>query len=232
MTIGEIPLKMSVPPHAEDCCVLTPAQQKVVALLSAGATIAAAARAAGVHRNTVTNWRRNPAIQAALTQDSQAKANLWLGETDPVVLLKAALALLELQRQAPLAVPEKAIRETSDSVDAPCRPAAKPGEIVQSAHNAAQPNPQATEIRQSKPIAPIGAVVQPAHNAAHGLATSHAAHETNPIRGPATPQPSGTPRPSAIAALPHGPKIGRNHPCPCGSGKKFKRCCLSSQEPE
>lgn len=22
-----------------------------------------------------------------------------------------------------------------------------------------------------------------------------------------------------------GPKIGRNDPCPCGSGKKFKRCC-------
>ena len=21
-------------------------------------------------------------------------------------------------------------------------------------------------------------------------------------------------------------KVGRNHPCPCGSGKKFKRCCL------
>ena len=23
-------------------------------------------------------------------------------------------------------------------------------------------------------------------------------------------------------------KIGRNDPCPCGSGKKFKHCCLSS----
>ncbi|TAM83683.1 MAG: hypothetical protein EPN47_04920 [Acidobacteria bacterium] len=21
------------------------------------------------------------------------------------------------------------------------------------------------------------------------------------------------------------PKIGRNQPCPCGSGKKFKKCC-------
>jgi uncharacterized protein YecA (UPF0149 family) len=21
------------------------------------------------------------------------------------------------------------------------------------------------------------------------------------------------------------PKIGRNEPCPCGSGKKFKHCC-------
>jgi uncharacterized protein YecA (UPF0149 family) len=24
------------------------------------------------------------------------------------------------------------------------------------------------------------------------------------------------------------PKINRNEPCPCGSGKKYKRCCLSS----
>ena len=23
------------------------------------------------------------------------------------------------------------------------------------------------------------------------------------------------------------PKVGRNGPCPCGSGKKFKNCCLS-----
>ncbi|MBN8247774.1 MAG: SEC-C domain-containing protein [Verrucomicrobia bacterium] len=24
-----------------------------------------------------------------------------------------------------------------------------------------------------------------------------------------------------------GPKIGRNDPCPCGSGLKFKKCCLN-----
>ncbi len=23
-----------------------------------------------------------------------------------------------------------------------------------------------------------------------------------------------------------GPKIGRNDPCSCGSGKKYKKCCL------
>ena len=23
------------------------------------------------------------------------------------------------------------------------------------------------------------------------------------------------------------PKIGRNDPCPCGSGKKYKKCCLN-----
>src|SRR5258708_16685846 len=25
-------------------------------------------------------------------------------------------------------------------------------------------------------------------------------------------------------------KIGRNDPCPCGSGKKYKRCCLEKDE--
>ncbi|WP_143821102.1 SEC-C metal-binding domain-containing protein [Motiliproteus sp. MSK22-1] len=23
------------------------------------------------------------------------------------------------------------------------------------------------------------------------------------------------------------PKVGRNDPCPCGSGKKYKKCCLN-----
>lgn len=26
--------------------------------------------------------------------------------------------------------------------------------------------------------------------------------------------------------------VGRNDPCPCGSGKKFKKCCLNAAEPE
>lgn len=25
-------------------------------------------------------------------------------------------------------------------------------------------------------------------------------------------------------------KVGRNHPCPCGSGKKYKQCCLQADE--
>lgn len=32
-------------------------------------------------------------------------------------------------------------------------------------------------------------------------------------------------RPPVVAPLATGPKIGRNAPCPCGSGRKFKRCC-------
>jgi preprotein translocase subunit SecA len=28
-----------------------------------------------------------------------------------------------------------------------------------------------------------------------------------------------------------GKKVGRNDPCPCGSGKKFKACCMRKQSP-
>jgi preprotein translocase subunit SecA len=29
----------------------------------------------------------------------------------------------------------------------------------------------------------------------------------------------------AVAPIRSGPKVGRNDPCPCGSGKKYKACC-------
>jgi preprotein translocase subunit SecA len=30
---------------------------------------------------------------------------------------------------------------------------------------------------------------------------------------------------SAVQTVRRGKKVGRNEPCPCGSGKKFKKCC-------
>jgi hypothetical protein len=34
------------------------------------------------------------------------------------------------------------------------------------------------------------------------------------------------PEPQKSEPLVSGPKIGRNDPCPCGSGKKYKKCCF------
>ncbi|MGD9212262.1 MAG: YchJ family protein [Desulfobacteraceae bacterium] len=31
--------------------------------------------------------------------------------------------------------------------------------------------------------------------------------------------------PKPVQSIRKGPKIGRNNPCPCGSGKKYKKCC-------
>jgi preprotein translocase subunit SecA len=40
----------------------------------------------------------------------------------------------------------------------------------------------------------------------------------------AAPQPGGAPGGRAGAAA----RVGRNDPCPCGSGKKYKKCCGAS----
>lgn len=37
------------------------------------------------------------------------------------------------------------------------------------------------------------------------------------------PPLGGFPHPGTVVR--DSPKIGRNEPCPCGSGKKFKKCC-------
>ncbi|MGE0394008.1 MAG: SEC-C metal-binding domain-containing protein, partial [Vicinamibacterales bacterium] len=48
---------------------------------------------------------------------------------------------------------------------------------------------------------------------------------------PAPPSPGRAPQPArtggddVIATVRHdGPRVGRNDPCPCGSGKKYKKC--------
>jgi preprotein translocase subunit SecA len=48
------------------------------------------------------------------------------------------------------------------------------------------------------------------------------------LDGSAAAAPKGAPRPSAppkTAPVRVGKKVGRNDPCPCGSGKKYKDCC-------
>ncbi|MFN2428141.1 MAG: YecA family protein [Candidatus Binatia bacterium] len=48
------------------------------------------------------------------------------------------------------------------------------------------------------------------------------------LRGPSAP-PLSPPRLAKPAPGP-GPRAGRNDPCPCGSGKKYKKCHLASDE--
>ena len=56
-------------------------------------------------------------------------------------------------------------------------------------------------------------------------------HEEYSALGPAVSQPDTAIPPSTPPSLPQEtykrkvPKVGRNDPCPCGSGKKYKKCC-------
>jgi hypothetical protein len=38
--------------------------------------------------------------------------------------------------------------------------------------------------------------------------------------------------PAAMLSQGRAPRVGRNDPCPCGSGKKFKKCCLGAAQTE
>jgi len=51
------------------------------------------------------------------------------------------------------------------------------------------------------------------------------------------PDSSKDPRPPQTASglttpLSREPKVGRNEPCPCGSGLKYKKCCLAKSVQE
>jgi preprotein translocase subunit SecA len=63
------------------------------------------------------------------------------------------------------------------------------------------------------------------HADSTGLAYSRAATQSGEEGGgsaasPETPAQAGKPQPVRV-----GPHVGRNDPCPCGSGKKYKKCC-------
>jgi hypothetical protein len=48
-----------------------------------------------------------------------------------------------------------------------------------------------------------------------------------PRPAPPPPQPAPPPQKTTYHPAPSGKKkkVGRNAPCPCGSGRKFKHCC-------
>ncbi len=58
------------------------------------------------------------------------------------------------------------------------------------------------------------------HDDASGLSGAEQAGMLGP--GPASQQSSNPKQPPVVKS---GPKVGRNDPCPCGSGKKHKKCC-------
>ena len=43
----------------------------------------------------------------------------------------------------------------------------------------------------------------------------------------AQPPAQTTPHPAPARAVSGGGKVGRNDPCPCGSGRKYKKCCAA-----
>jgi hypothetical protein len=180
---------------------LTPKQDQVLALISAGFSTIAAAQQAGIHRNTVANWLRSEQFKSALADARNEKQLLYWDQAE----ILAAEAIADLRKlkddpQAPAAVRLRAIMAVLDHarkfiVFLPTEPGlvlpdpaglpAEPAPISETVHKNAQPEPQ---------------------------------------------NEAATPAPQPEPPLPN-PKPGRNEPCPCGSGLKFKYCCLRKTSP-
>jgi preprotein translocase subunit SecA len=50
------------------------------------------------------------------------------------------------------------------------------------------------------------------------------------MNGEVPPQPEQPPQQAKPVPVTVPPKVGRNDPCPCGSGKKYKNCCMEKDE--
>ena len=188
---------------------LTPQQLQVADALSNGATLTEAAAQAGIHRNTIANWRRNSDdFREALTRAHHDRAALYREravdladlafealrkvltnpESSPSALLRAATFIIDK-----VATPPKFEKEKPASMADLFAAMAESDRIHFSRQQTAEPSPDAQECTT-------------AHNEA-------VFYVHNPAQKPETFR-----RP--------GPKTGRNDPCPCGSGKKYKHCCL------
>jgi len=90
---------------------------------------------------------------------------------------------------------------------------------------ASHPNLKAPASSGQAPAAPgqaPRAPMAPGQQAAQGGSMYARAAANRPARRPAPPPPSKK-KPEPVKR--DDPKVGRNDPCPCGSGKKYKQCC-------
>ena len=166
--------------------------------LASGANLTNAAAQAGVHRNTVANWRSSsPQFQQALAdlesdrtlifrERAQELAELAFDslrevlkdpKSSPSVRLKAAIFIIQTAMPSSPAKPKKSL--TFNNAPLPRQPEAP-----------AEP-PLAQECKTG-----------------------------NLHKNAQKPEPYRRSE----------PKIGRNEACPCGSGQKYKRCCLGKSQ--
>ena len=184
---------------------LTPTQHHVLSLLAQGSSINAAAAAAGIHRNTVANWRRVvPAFAREFEFAARERALFWHDEASGLVqkATEVLSAILNDETAAPSLRLRAALKVISMATEIKPNPAfTAEVEAVHGQMLMQQVPEEATEQADSaSENVDIAQLAKNMHNPAQ-------ARTNQPHRRPTEP--------------------GRNTPCPCGSGVKYKRCCAN-----
>ncbi|MFN7993387.1 MAG: SEC-C domain-containing protein [Bryobacteraceae bacterium] len=224
---------------------LTPAQAQVVTARAQGATITAAAQAAGLHRSTVYHWIENSpdfadAIEQArteyvatlrddlheLSRNALATLRSLLDDPGTPRALRFRVAMAILQRPQ---FPEHDWR-LPEPVGEPYR------EQLRRELDDLELDYRRVRYERACELAADRAAAR--DNAGDPGSLDHLLNpDIEPLHIPPFDEPSDVsdvsnlsnsaeiaqPSPQLVAAA---PKISRNQPCPCGSGRKFKRCCL------
>ncbi len=181
---------------------LSPLQHHVLSLLAQGVSTTAAAAAAGVHRNTVGTWRRtSPAFARELEFAARERSMFWHDQA-------AALA-------------EKAVAVLSEILDDKnASPALRLRAALKVIAMAADPQP-----RPMKAFPTSAAEAEAVHGRTLLLHSLMNEQENEPAQNDENEQHSA--QNCTNQPIRRAPEPGRNTPCPCKSGLKYKRCCLN-----
>jgi hypothetical protein len=183
---------------------LTLQQLQVVDALSNGATLTDAAAQAGIHRNTIANWRNSDDFRAALASANHDRAVLYRDRA--IDLADLAFEALRNVLTDPKSSPSIRLRAAIFIIDKASWPPKfeKEKPATMSGLFAAMAETDRMHFPEQQPEE------QPAD--AQECTTAHNDAQPNPVFRMHNPA--------------QAPEPGRNDMCPCGSGKKYKHCCL------
>ena len=193
---------------------LTEQQHRIIARLACGWSINSAAKSEKLHRNTVGYWRRTiPAFARELEFASREQRRYWQDEA--VQLAGDAMQAIRECITDPKSSPSVRFRAATFIIKMAT-------DSDQKARKAFSPLPAELEAIDGqtqgwRKEAQTSAPVEPA------TAAPDAEGDFDTVQ---TAQIEKTAQ-SAQSPIRVTPQPGRNTVCPCGSGIKFKRCCLN-----
>ena len=205
---------------------LSSKQIAVICALSSGATMTDAAEQAGIHRNTIPNWRRNDlAFQYAIAHAQYDRALLFREKAEALIdLAVQTLQQILTDPKAPAGVRLKAALAVIELASKP--PEGKKQVLldIEKSKTVHNPEPQNLDARNLEPFP------ENLHKDAQSVRPPAVAPTPQNLHKDAQSTPPPEPQNVHNDAQPYRrehPKTGRNDTCPCGSGQKYKRCCLN-----
>jgi hypothetical protein len=237
---------------------LSAQQIAVICALSSGVNMTAAAEQAGVHRNTIANWRRNSLPFQQGFAHAQYDRALYYREkienlvdlaidsiqqilTDPKappsVKLKAALAIMTLastppapKKQVELDIEKIVLKRTPPETVTPDQlepaPPISPKDAQPITHKAANSPTPAHKDAQSEPEPDPPSDAQSTPQDIFVNSRPFAANSQTQVHKDAQPTPQNI-RVNSCSFVANS-STPRNAKCPCGSGRKYKRCCKAA----